>query len=56
MCYEGVYPWLHGDFSQMEGLLRRNASSWVWSAGTDVPIATLAAKFARKYPGPSWAG
>ena len=31
ICYEGVYPYVSGDFAQMEGLVAQGATSFVWS-------------------------
>lgn len=64
ICYEGVYPWLPGgSWSQMEDLKAQNATSWIWSIGSSIPIQSAASKLANKFgvnivatQDKSWAG
>lgn len=49
ICYEGVYPFLSGDFAQMEGLAAAGATGFIWSVGGDAPIDALSALLAEKF-------
>ena len=49
ICYEGVYPFLTGDFSQMTALVAAGAESFIWSVGGEAPIDALAALLAAKF-------
>lgn len=50
ICYEGVYPFISRDFSQMDGLVNQTARSWIWSIGSTVPIQTSLNSYAKRYP------
>jgi hypothetical protein len=49
ICYEGVYPFLTGDFSQMDALKAAGADAFVWSVGGEAPLDALSAALAEKY-------
>ena len=49
ICYEGEYPFVSGNWSQMNGLAAQNATSWLWSVGSMVSIDATAKELAREY-------
>ena len=49
ICYEGVYPYLHDDWSQLAALKAAGADTFVWSVGAVVPIAHYGSWTAVKY-------
>lgn len=49
VCYEGVYPILTGDYSQMDALVASGASGFIWSAGSEVPLDSLASVYGAKF-------
>ena len=49
VCYEGLYPFLTGDFSQMDKLVAMNASSFVWSVGGAMPMEVVGAALAKRW-------
>ena len=49
ICYEGVYPYVSGDFPQMDALVARGASAFVWSVGGEVPLDLLSELLTTKY-------
>ena len=49
ICYEGVYPYLSGDFSQMDALAAAGATGFIWSVGGEAPLDALSALLAAKY-------
>ena len=52
ICYEGLYPYVPGgNFKQMDALYADNATTWIWSIGSDIPISTIAKKLVVKYSG-----
>ena len=48
MCYEGVYPTLTGDWSQLDALKNQGAEVLLWSIGGEVPSLRYAEKIARR--------
>ena len=38
ICYEGVYPDVSGDWSQMEALVAQGADTFIWSVGGETPL------------------
>lgn len=48
ICYEGVYPELSGDWSQVDGLRRSGAQALLWSIGSHLPVDAGAARLARR--------
>ena len=49
ICYEGVYPVVTGDYAQMDALKRMGASAFIWSIGSDAPMATISKSWGKKY-------
>jgi predicted amidohydrolase len=50
ICYEGIYPSISGDWSQMDALAKQNATAFVWSVGdTAGTMKKNAEKIAEKY-------
>jgi hypothetical protein len=49
ICYEGVYPFLTNDFSQMDALVAAGATSFLWSVGGEAPLDALSELLAKKY-------
>ena len=55
MCYEGLYPFLTDDFSQMDKLVAMNSSAFVWSVGGDMPMELVGVELAKKWDIPWFA-
>lgn len=49
ICYEGLYPSLTGDWSQMEGLKAEGASAFTWSVGGMLPLGVTGGHMAKKF-------
>lgn len=49
ICFEGVYPYLTRDFSQLDALKQQGASVFVWSVGGMVPLQFASSRLARRY-------
>merc|ERR1712048_265141 len=49
ICYEGVYPFVSRDFSQMQGMVDQGATAFVWSVGGMVPLATFSKQIAAEF-------
>ena len=41
ICYEGLYPILHNDWSQLEAFKAAGADAVLWSVETHLPIALV---------------
>lgn len=48
ICYEGFYPEVTGDYSQMIALQKRNATTILWSVGSTVGLLATDAKLLAK--------
>ena len=48
-CYEGVYPFISRDWSQLDGLEKQGAHAILWSIGSHVPTTLLGRKIANRY-------
>ena len=56
ICYEGFYPFVTGDWSQMESFSAQNASAYAWSVGASAGTLTVAAKaLSKKFGVDVWA-
>ena len=49
VCYDGVYPFVHNDWSELDALKAQGVETIVWSVGSMVPIATVGGKIAKRY-------
>jgi hypothetical protein len=49
ICFEGVWPLLSGDWSQMEDLESMGASHFAWSIGSDIPIPASSKLHSTKF-------
>jgi predicted amidohydrolase len=49
ICFEGVYPYVTGDFSQMDALVAAGATDFLWSVGGEAPLNALSALLAGRY-------
>lgn len=49
ICWEGVYPFVSNDFAQMDGLVAKNASAFLWSIGGAVPMTVAGSQYVKKY-------
>uniref|UniRef100_A0A7S3ASD0 CN hydrolase domain-containing protein n=1 Tax=Haptolina ericina TaxID=156174 RepID=A0A7S3ASD0_9EUKA len=49
ICYEGVYPSIFGDWSQMDALKQQGAELFLWAIGGMVADQRSAPSLARKY-------
>lgn len=48
ICYEGFYPTITGDYSQMIALQQQNASTVLWSVGSSAGLLVTEAKLLSK--------
>jgi predicted amidohydrolase len=48
ICYEGLYPILHHDWSQLEAFKAAGANAVLWSVGADLPVYLVGKDDARK--------
>lgn len=49
ICYEGVWPDLTHDWSQMQSLVAQGASAFVWSVGGEIPLNEAGGGMARRF-------
>jgi deaminated glutathione amidase len=49
ICYEGVYPEITGDWSQMDALKAMGANTFAWSIGSAIPQPFASKILAEKY-------
>ena len=49
VCYDGVYPYISNNFSELNALKENNVDTIIWSAGSMVPIVHLGKLTATKY-------
>jgi hypothetical protein len=49
ICYEGIYPDVTGDWSQMEALKKQGADAFLWSVGGEIPLGIAGGHMARKF-------
>lgn len=49
VCYEGLYPSLTGDWSQMDELKRQGAGTFIWPVGGWIDLKLAGKKIATKY-------
>lgn len=49
VCYDGVYPFVHSDWSELDALKAEGVETIVWSVGSMVPIGMIGGKIARRY-------
>ena len=49
ICYEGIYPDLTGDWSQMAALKTKRADTFLWSVGGATPLGIAGGHMARKF-------
>jgi len=49
ICYEGVWPDLSHDWSQMQSLVAQGASAFVWSVGGHIPLDEAGGRMARRF-------
>lgn len=48
ICYEGLYPYVTGDWSQFDALQKAGAEAILWSIGGIMPDKLLGARIARR--------
>merc|ERR1740139_1632834 len=49
ICYEGIWPDLSHDWSQMQSLVAQGASAFVWSVGGHIPLDEAGGRMARRF-------
>ncbi len=49
ICFDGVYPFVSRDFSQLDALKADGVDTIIWSVGSMVPIAHIGKAIANKY-------
>lgn len=49
ICYEGIYPDLTGDWSQMLALKSKHADTFLWSVGGAIPLSIAGGHMSRKF-------
>ena len=49
VCFDGVYPYVSKDFSELDALKAHGVDTIVWSVGSMVPISVFGKSMAKRY-------
>ena len=49
VCFDGVYPYVSKDFSELDALKSDGVDTIVWSVGSMVPISVIGKSIAKRY-------